>query len=149
MGHDHIGTGHLLLGMIREEDGAATKVLVSMGVEPPSARNQVLEQFRAGLTEPKTSNPDNDVRHVPVEIESGTFPAWALQSVLFVLATIAAVLVDPRDSGLATAGLIIVGIGIVVRAATLSPSAPRWLRSAGPLLLAVAALVFLAVALIE
>src|SRR2546430_9465475 len=39
--HNYIGTEHLLLGMIREHQGAAAKVLASLGVELERAREAV------------------------------------------------------------------------------------------------------------
>ncbi|MGV9308775.1 MULTISPECIES: ATP-dependent Clp protease ATP-binding subunit [unclassified Nonomuraea] len=40
-GHDHIGTEHLLLGLIREGEGVAAQVLASQGAEPTGIRNEV------------------------------------------------------------------------------------------------------------
>ncbi|MBI2760944.1 MAG: UvrB/UvrC motif-containing protein [Chloroflexi bacterium] len=34
LGHDRIGAEHLLLGLVREHDGVAARVLVNLGVEP-------------------------------------------------------------------------------------------------------------------
>jgi ATP-dependent Clp protease ATP-binding subunit ClpC len=39
--HNYIGTEHLLLGLIREGDGVAAKVLSSLGVELDKARSSV------------------------------------------------------------------------------------------------------------
>jgi hypothetical protein len=39
--HNYLGTEHLLLGLIREGDGVAAKVLRSLGVELDKVRNQV------------------------------------------------------------------------------------------------------------
>ena len=39
--HNYIGTEHLLLGLLREGDGVAAKVLVNLGVELEKARNAV------------------------------------------------------------------------------------------------------------
>jgi len=41
--HDHIGTEHLLLGLIRHGEGTAVRVLESLGVSPLRARKQVLQ----------------------------------------------------------------------------------------------------------
>ena len=41
--HDYIGTEHILLGLIREGDGAAAQVLVSAGVNLNLARQRVVE----------------------------------------------------------------------------------------------------------
>jgi ATP-dependent Clp protease ATP-binding subunit ClpA len=40
-GHDYIGTEHLLLGLLREEEGVAAHALESLGVELQEARAQV------------------------------------------------------------------------------------------------------------
>ncbi len=41
LGHDYIGTEHLLLGLIRERDGPAAHVLHCLGVDLEAARSQV------------------------------------------------------------------------------------------------------------
>ncbi len=45
LGHDHIGTEHLLLGLLREGDGVAAGVLVSLGVDITQAREQVIRML--------------------------------------------------------------------------------------------------------
>ncbi len=35
LNHNYIGTEHLLLGLVREENGVASKVLLELGVDPP------------------------------------------------------------------------------------------------------------------
>lgn len=39
--HNYIGTEHLLLGLVREEEGVAAKVLQKLGVELQAVRNAV------------------------------------------------------------------------------------------------------------
>ena len=39
--HDHIGTEHLLLGLLRESDGAAASALSSLGISLAAARERV------------------------------------------------------------------------------------------------------------
>ena len=39
--HNYIGTEHLLLGLVREGDGVAAKVLANLGVELPKVRSAV------------------------------------------------------------------------------------------------------------
>jgi hypothetical protein len=46
--HDYVGTEHLLLGLLREEDGRAARVLASLGVTYESARRQVVRTVGAG-----------------------------------------------------------------------------------------------------
>ncbi|MHB8646024.1 MAG: Clp protease N-terminal domain-containing protein [Thermomicrobiales bacterium] len=40
--HDYIGTEHLLLGLVREEEGVAARILASLGVSGERVREQVL-----------------------------------------------------------------------------------------------------------
>jgi hypothetical protein len=42
LGHNYIGTEHLLLGLIREQDGFAAQLLTSMGVDLAKARGAIM-----------------------------------------------------------------------------------------------------------
>ena len=42
LGHDYIGTEHILLGLIREGDGVAAQVLIRLGADVNLARQQVI-----------------------------------------------------------------------------------------------------------
>jgi ATP-dependent Clp protease ATP-binding subunit ClpC len=46
LGHDYIGTEHLLLGLMREGDGVGAQVLNSAGIEFSAVRHQVRELLR-------------------------------------------------------------------------------------------------------
>ena len=48
LGHNYIGTEHLLLGLLREREGLAARVLESLGVTVERAREQVLGVAPAG-----------------------------------------------------------------------------------------------------
>ena len=41
--HNYIGTEHILLGLIREGEGAAAQVLVKLGIDPNRVRQQVIQ----------------------------------------------------------------------------------------------------------
>jgi ATP-dependent Clp protease ATP-binding subunit ClpA len=43
LGHDYIGTEHILLGIMRKGEGLAIDVLVSLGVDVESVRRDVME----------------------------------------------------------------------------------------------------------
>jgi ATP-dependent Clp protease ATP-binding subunit ClpC len=43
LGHDYIGTEHILLGLIREGDGVAAQVLVKLGADRIRVRQQVIQ----------------------------------------------------------------------------------------------------------
>lgn len=42
LGHKHIGTEHILLGLIRGGDSAAVQILVKLGVDPNKVRQQII-----------------------------------------------------------------------------------------------------------
>ena len=43
--HNYIGTEHLLLGLLREDEGVAARVLSNLDVDPDKVRRQVLLIF--------------------------------------------------------------------------------------------------------
>ena len=47
LNHEYVGTEHILLGLIREDEGAATRVLNGLGVDPNRIRQQVIRQVSA------------------------------------------------------------------------------------------------------
>ena len=47
LGHLHVGTEHLLLGLIRERDGVAAQVLVEFGAHLKRVRKQVIQLAQA------------------------------------------------------------------------------------------------------
>jgi ATP-dependent Clp protease ATP-binding subunit ClpC len=51
LGHNYIGTEHLLLGLLRVEDGVAAKVLDSLGVTHEQTREQVARIIGTGESE--------------------------------------------------------------------------------------------------
>ena len=52
LGHDYIGTEHIMLGLLREGDGVAAQVLVSMGIDLNRARQLVIELLSGHPEEP-------------------------------------------------------------------------------------------------
>jgi ATP-dependent Clp protease ATP-binding subunit ClpA len=65
LGHDHIGTEHLLLALIREEDGIAGQALGEAGITLDAARKQVEAAVGRGEPEPKRRSGKRWRRHVP------------------------------------------------------------------------------------
>jgi ATP-dependent Clp protease ATP-binding subunit ClpC len=47
LGHGYIGTEHILLGLVREDDGAAIRALNGLGVDPNGVRQQVIQLVSA------------------------------------------------------------------------------------------------------
>ncbi|MBW8487389.1 hypothetical protein K1Y72_33900 [Actinomadura sp. PM05-2] len=48
LGHDDIGTGHLLLGLLIEEDGVAAQIIAGTGADPAALRRQTINALAAG-----------------------------------------------------------------------------------------------------
>ncbi|MFN0057463.1 MAG: ATP-dependent Clp protease ATP-binding subunit [Planctomycetota bacterium] len=59
LGHNYIGTEHLLLGLIRENDGVAAQVLMDLGVKLEDVKAEVLELLGADV------NANNEESSVP------------------------------------------------------------------------------------
>ena len=57
LGHQYIGTEHLLIGLIEEDDGIAAQVLASNGVEAPAVRAFVEETVGLGGESPSGTVP--------------------------------------------------------------------------------------------
>jgi ATP-dependent Clp protease ATP-binding subunit ClpC len=51
LGHNYIGTEHLLLGLIKENEGIAAQVLMNLGVKLEDVREEVLEFLGADTNE--------------------------------------------------------------------------------------------------
>ena len=52
LSHDHAGTEHLLLGLIRDHDGLAAETLGSLGIDLGTVRAQVEDILGRGRSEP-------------------------------------------------------------------------------------------------
>lgn len=60
LGHNYIGTEHILLGLIREGEGVAAQVLIKLGADLSRVRQQVI-QLLSGYTGPTQSSPMDEV----------------------------------------------------------------------------------------
>ncbi|MEV0830960.1 Clp protease N-terminal domain-containing protein, partial [Nonomuraea rubra] len=57
LGHDHIGTEHILLGLIREGAGVAAQVLVNLEADPGRIRSWVIQSLSSPGDGPSTPPP--------------------------------------------------------------------------------------------
>ena len=62
LGHGYVGTEHVLLGLVRESEGVAARVLSNLGVDPDAVRREVLRAL-AGVGE--GSDPSGEVERGP------------------------------------------------------------------------------------
>ncbi|MBI2191717.1 MAG: ATP-dependent Clp protease ATP-binding subunit [Planctomycetes bacterium] len=53
LGHNYIGTEHLLLGLLRENDGVAAQVLLNLGLKLEDVREEVLSFLNAEFQQPQ------------------------------------------------------------------------------------------------
>ena len=58
LGHNYIGTEHILLGLVREGEGVGSQVLIRLGIGLPAARGEVIELLKGyGGPSPAASAP--------------------------------------------------------------------------------------------
>ena len=57
LGHDYIGTEHLLLGLIREGEGVAVKVLKNLGVELEKLKRTIEDMVKPTTDNTVIGNP--------------------------------------------------------------------------------------------
>jgi ATP-dependent Clp protease ATP-binding subunit ClpA len=62
LNHNYVGTEHLLLGLLREQEGVAAQVLIHLGAGLDRVRAEVLALL--GVSSPRT----NEVYHVPEKL---------------------------------------------------------------------------------
>jgi ATP-dependent Clp protease ATP-binding subunit ClpA len=67
LGHNYIGTEHILLGLVREGEGVAAQVLVGLGADLARLRQQVLDLLG-------TSPPDDPVQQAPAALGAPVRP---------------------------------------------------------------------------
>jgi ATP-dependent Clp protease ATP-binding subunit ClpC len=58
LGHNYIGTEHILLGLIREEEGVATRILLDLDADPEKIRNEVMQQLSGPGRRPERGAPE-------------------------------------------------------------------------------------------
>lgn len=82
LGHRHVGSGHLLLGLVAEVDGVAAQALARLGAEPAAVAEATIALLQASGGAPETAGPADDRRpfgvlgQAPAGPPSGSV-AWA------------------------------------------------------------------------
>lgn len=75
LGHTYVGTEHILLGLLREGDGVAARVLTNLGLNVEATRRQVLRELDPNFSpaEPPivTVQPKPQPRLEPIDISKG------------------------------------------------------------------------------
>ncbi|MBI1851851.1 MAG: ATP-dependent Clp protease ATP-binding subunit [Planctomycetes bacterium] len=74
LGHNYIGTEHLLLGLIRENDGIAAQVLMNLGIKLEDVREEVLEFL--GAETPPEPGEEKEAGGVPAKSKTPALDAF-------------------------------------------------------------------------
>jgi ATP-dependent Clp protease ATP-binding subunit ClpC len=61
LNHNYVGTEHLLLGLLREREGIAAKVLMNLGLKLEEVREEVLNLLGAGMENQEETNPTGEM----------------------------------------------------------------------------------------
>jgi len=75
LNHNYVGTEHLLLGLLREQDGVAAQVLMNLGLKLEDVREEVLNLLGAGMEPEETS-----AMAGPADVKKGKSKTPALDS---------------------------------------------------------------------
>src|SRR3984885_13415127 len=74
LNHSYVGTEHILLGLLREGEGIAGRVLKSLEVDPVRTRNEILKEL-----DPNFRPPESEAE-LPEEGDKGDFKTPALRA---------------------------------------------------------------------
>jgi ATP-dependent Clp protease ATP-binding subunit ClpC len=78
LGHQYVGTEHLLLGTLRESEGVAAQVLMNLGLRLDRVRAEVLKLLRHGLEKAVPDSPADADPAPAAEIQHLPAPAGAI-----------------------------------------------------------------------
>jgi ATP-dependent Clp protease ATP-binding subunit ClpA len=70
LGHDFVGTEHILLGLVRDSDGVAARVLLDFDVDSEKVRQEVMRSDGAAFTD-RSGYPGDQPPAKPSEVELG------------------------------------------------------------------------------
>jgi ATP-dependent Clp protease ATP-binding subunit ClpA len=81
LGHNYIGTEHILLGLVRENEGVGARVLLELGADPARVRDSVIELLGGRAVYPREA-PTRTVTKFAPRVQSSPLSlvivSWAL-----------------------------------------------------------------------
>ena len=81
LNHNYVGTEHLLLGLLREHDGVAAQVMISLGLKLEEVREEVLNLLGAGMEAEGEQTPGQPGQARPADrLKTGKSKTPALDS---------------------------------------------------------------------
>mgnify|MGYP001957104495 FL=1 len=75
LGHNYIGTEHLLLALLREQEGIAAHVLLALGVKLDEVREEVIEFLGGPVPEEEELEDEDGMEHSPTAKGKSKTPA--------------------------------------------------------------------------
>jgi ATP-dependent Clp protease ATP-binding subunit ClpC len=75
LGHNYIGTEHILLGLIRERDGKAAKVLTNLSVKLETVREEVLDFLGADVPQSEGGEKEQQAAPANPPAQGGSTPS--------------------------------------------------------------------------
>jgi len=76
LGHNHIGTEHVLLGLVREDDGVAATILRSLGADAETVRDKTIELLGIVRPEEYESSMERAGREVGIDVSRSSGSIW-------------------------------------------------------------------------
>ena len=74
LNHSYVGTEHILLGLLREGEGVAARVLKTLELDIERTRNEILKELDPNFT-PSESDQEGEPAKKDVKTRSGDWPA--------------------------------------------------------------------------
>src|SRR5438132_170993 len=76
IGHNYIGTEHILLGLTRENEGVAARILLELGAEPQQIRERIVDVLGIELSPLAQTRRFGRRRGAPVHMVRTGYPKW-------------------------------------------------------------------------
>ena len=76
LNHSYVGTEHILLGLLREGEGVAARVLKSLELDIERTRNEILKELDPNFTPPETDQESPDVSGTKKDVKTPALRAF-------------------------------------------------------------------------
>jgi len=76
LNHSYVGTEHILLGLLREGEGVAARVLKSLEVDIERTRNEILKELDPNFTPPEADQESPDVSGTKKDVKTPALRAF-------------------------------------------------------------------------
>lgn len=70
LGHNYIGTEHILLGIVRENDGVAARILLDFDADAEKIRNEIIRLLSGPGRQKRGENPVQPIMRPPTNIRT-------------------------------------------------------------------------------